>query len=60
MYNDYWLQEINNKLGQIQTNTSTIISNQETINTNIQSMGGLITMSMVLYVIMYFVVRAFK
>lgn len=60
MYNDYYLQQINDKMGQILTNTSTIISNQETINDNIQNMGTLITCAMVLYVLLYFIVRAFK
>lgn len=60
MYNDYYLQEINNKMGQLLTNTSTIITNQQTINDNIQSMGTLITCAMVLYVILYFIIRAFK
>lgn len=60
MYNDYYLQQINDKLGQIQTNTSTIITNQQTITEEIQKGSALISMTMALYVILYFIVRAFK
>lgn len=60
MYNDYYLQQINDKLGQIQTNTSTIITNQQTTTEEIQKGSALISMAMALYVILYFIVRAFK
>lgn len=60
MYNDFYLQQINDKLGQIQTNTSTIITNQQTTTEEIQKGSALISMTMALYVILYFIVRAFK
>jgi len=60
MYNDYYLQEINTKMGTLCTNTEQIITNQETINTTIKEMGSLITMACIMYVLLYFIVRSLK
>lgn len=63
MYNDYYLQEINNKIGTTNSNLQTIITNQNTIITNQETINNNIIgvqIAVLLFVMFYFIVRAWK
>ena len=60
MYNDYYLQEISNKITTTNTNLQTIITNQEDIQESITNASILVTMAIAIIIIYKFIERALR
>lgn len=63
MYNDYYLQSIDNKMATIITNTNTIINEQQNIKQEIKTTNDTITIIVLLlatFIIYKFIERCFR